>query len=311
MAFAAAKIITRGLSTSAQQWTPIKTVAVIGSGLMGSGIAQVAATTGHKVVVIDQTQEIVDKSGASIQKSLTRVAKKKFKDDAQAAEGFVAETMSRLSFQTDAIAAVKDADLVVEAIIENLDIKRKLFSSLDVVAPAHTIFASNTSSIPIQDIAVSTTRQDRFGGLHFFNPVPMMKLVEVIRIPETTDETYNALEAFGQAVGKKTVQCKDTKGFIVNRLLVPYMMEAIRLAERGDASTRDIDTAMKLGAGYPMGPFELCDYIGLDTLKFIIDGWYEIEPENPLFQPSPALNKLVSENKLGMKTGEGYYVHKK
>lgn len=305
------KIIFRGFASSASQWSPIKTVTVVGSGLMGSGVAQVAAATGHKVNLVDQSQDIVDKAGARILKSVTRVANKKFKDDPKAHEKYMAGTMGNISLQTDSIAAVKDTDLVIEAVVENLDLKKKLFAAWDEAAPSHTIFASNTSSLPIKDMAVATKRLDRFGGLHFFNPVPMMKLVEVIRIPETSDETYNALEAFGQAVGKKTVQCKDTPGFIVNRLLVPYMMEAIRLAERGDASTKDIDVAMKLGAGYPMGPFELLDYVGLDTIKFIMDGWHEKDPENELFFPSESVNKLVKENKLGMKTGEGYYKYDK
>lgn len=305
------KIIARNFSYSAQQWKSIKNVAIIGSGLMGSGIAQVAAATGHKVTLVDQTQDIVDKAGDRIAKSLSRVVKKKYASDAKAGEAFMATTMGNLSLQTDSIAACKDADLVVEAIVENLDIKKKLFAALDEASPAHTIFASNTSSIPIKNMAVATKRQDKFGGLHFFNPVPMMKLVEVIRIPETTDETYKALEDFGKAVGKTTVECKDTPGFIVNRLLVPYLMEAIRLAERGDASTRDIDTAMKLGAGYPMGPFELLDYVGLDTIKFVMDGWHKGDPSNPLFQPSETLNKLVASGKLGMKTGEGYYKYEK
>ncbi|GFO18586.1 hydroxyacyl-coenzyme a dehydrogenase, mitochondrial-like [Plakobranchus ocellatus] len=296
------------MSSSAK---PIKTVAIIGSGLMGSGIAQVAAANGHQVTVVDQSQEIIDKASASIQKSLGRVVKKKFPDDPKAQQTYVADVMAHLSLQTDAIGAVKSADLVIEAIVENLDTKKSLFSTLDKAAPSHTIFASNTSSIPIKDIAAATSRLDRFGGLHFFNPVPVMKLVEVIRIPETSDETYSALEAFGKAVGKTTVQCKDTPGFIVNRLLVPYMMEAVRLVERGEATPRDVDTAMKLGAGYPMGPFELSDYVGLDTVKFIIDGWMEREPDNPLFSQSTLLNKLVEEKKLGVKSGEGFYSYDK
>jgi len=310
MAFSS-KVIVRGFSSSVSQWTPIKSVAVIGSGLMGSGIAQVAAATGHKVTLVDQSQDIVDKAGARILKSVSRVANKKFKDDSAAQDKFTAGTMGNISLQTDAIAAVQSSDLVVEAVVENLGLKKKLFAAWDEAAPAHTIFASNTSSIPISDMAVATKRQDKFGGLHFFNPVPMMKLVEVIRTDQTSDETYNALEAFGKAVGKKTVQCKDTPGFIVNRLLVPYMLEAVRLAERGDASIKDIDVAMKLGAGYPMGPFELGDYVGLDTMKFILDGWHENYPDNKLFVPSEMVNKLVKENKLGMKTGEGFYKYDK
>ncbi|RXG68395.1 Hydroxyacyl-coenzyme A dehydrogenase, mitochondrial [Armadillidium vulgare] len=175
----------------------------------------------------------------------------------------------------DSTASVKNADLVVEAIVENIDIKQKLFKQLDEAAPEHTIFASNTSSLSIQKIAQNAKRKDRFGGLHFFNPVPVMKLLEVIRIPETSQTTIDSMLAWGKAMGKVTVQCKDTPGFIVNRLLVPYYGEAYRMYERGDATTRDIDTAMKLGTGYPMGPFELSDYTGLDTNLFVIEGRWE------------------------------------
>ncbi|XP_041362773.1 hydroxyacyl-coenzyme A dehydrogenase, mitochondrial-like [Gigantopelta aegis] len=305
------KVLSRQMSTSLSRHRPVKYLAVIGSGLMGSGIAQVAASAGQTVTLVDQTDDILSKSVGSIKKSLQRVAKKKFADDPKGGENYVSDVLAHVKTSTNAESAVSNADLVVEAIVENLDVKRKLFSSLDKAAPPHTIFASNTSSIPIEDIAVSTQRLDQWGGAHFFNPVPMMKLLEVIRIPQTSDETFNSLLEWGKSLGKVTVQCKDTPGFIVNRLLVPYMAEAVRLVERGDASPRDIDTAMKLGAGYPMGPFELSDYVGLDTTKFILDGWHERFPDNPLFKPIPMLNKLVGEGKLGMKTGEGFYSHKK
>lgn len=179
------------------------------------------------------------------------------------------------------------------------------------MAPNHTIFTSNTSSLSITEIASVTNRKDRFGGLHFFNPVPMMKLLEIIRTPETTDDTYNTIRNFGEKIGKTCIVCKDTPGFVVNRLLVPYMAEAVRLYERGDASARDIDTAMKLGAGYPMGPFELSDYVGLDTTVNILKGWHEKFPDNPLFKPIPLLEKLVSEGKYGVKSGEGFYKYNK
>jgi len=223
----------------------------------------------------------------------------------------MADTLAKISTSTDACAAATNTDVVIEAIVENLGIKQKLFKALDDVAPSHTIFTSNTSSLPITEIAQATSRMDRFGGYHFFNPVPVMKLLEVVRIRETSDETFDTLLDLGKKLGKSTVKCKDTPGFIVNRLLVPYCAEAIRMLERGDASSRDIDLAMKLGAGYPMGPFELNDYVGLDTMKFILDGWHEKYPDEPLFQPSPLMNQLVAEGKLGVKSGEGFYKYDK
>lgn len=304
-------VLCRKFSTSPVRAAAIKHVIVIGGGLMGSGIAQVAAATNHNVVMVDQTQDILAKSIASIQKSLERVSKKMFDQDAQKQSAFVKDVMSRITTNTDAVAAAKNTDLVIEAIVENLEVKKRLFAALDAAAPKHTIFASNTSSLPIGDIAAATTRKDRFGGLHFFNPVPMMKLLEVVRIPETSQETFDRLVQLGKALGKTTVECKDTPGFIVNRLLVPYMMEAVRMLERGDASAKDIDTAMKLGAGYPMGPFELADYVGLDTTRFIIDGWSQKFPDVQMFKQSPYLNKLVAEGKLGKKTGQGFYNYDK
>lgn len=278
---------------------------------MGSGIAQVAAQSGQNVTIVDLDHKVLEKAKNAISTSLQRVAKKLFKDDLTKADRFLSDSTSRLMLSTSPEEAVGQSDLVVEAIVEKLKIKQNLFKTLDAVAPSHTVFASNTSSLPIGEIAEATERKDRFVGLHFFNPVPVMKLLEVIRIPETSDNTYNRVMDWGKSVGKQTVTCKDTPGFIVNRLLVPYMMESVRLLERGDATARDIDTAMKLGAGYPMGPFELLDYVGLDTSKFIIEGWAEKFPDNPLFKPVPTLNRLVEEGKLGMKTGEGFYKYQK
>jgi len=274
---------------------------------MGAGIAQVAAQTGHKTTLVDLSQAVLDKSNARISESIKRVAKKKFKDDEAGGNSFVDSSLSNMNVATSPNDALTSADLVVEAVVENMGLKQKLFAEYDQIAPAKTIFASNTSSLPISEIASTSSRADRFGGLHFFNPVPVMKLLEVVRIPQTSDETYEAMVAWGKAMGKVTVECKDTPGFIVNRLLVPYILEAVRMVERGDASVKDVDTAMKLGAGYPMGPFELADYVGLDTNKFIITGWSERFPEEPLFRASELLNKLNAEGKLGRKSGEGFY----
>jgi len=240
---------------------------------------------------------------------LERVAKKKFETDANAGKDYIDSTLRRIQTTTDLKTAAKDADVIIEAIVENIKTKQELWSQLDSFAPKRTLFASNTSSLPIRDIASSTKRKDMFGGLHFFNPVPVMKLVEVVTTPELSPASHQSLLQFSKDLGKSPITCKDTPGFVVNRLLVPYMMESIRMLERGDASKEDIDTAMKLGAGYPMGPFQLLDYVGLDTTKFIIDGWHKAFPNEPAFQPSPLLNKLVAEKKLGNKTGEGFYTY--
>ncbi|KAI9101291.1 3-hydroxyacyl-CoA dehyrogenase [Phlyctochytrium arcticum] len=262
--------------------------------------------------MVDLKQEYLGKGEKIITSSLKRVAKKKFGEDAAASQKYIDDVMSRITLSTDSEKAASESQLVIEAIVENLDTKRKLFKSLDAAAPSNAIFASNTSSLAIGDIAAATNRKDRFAGLHFFNPVPQMKLVEVIRIPETSDEVFTALYDLTKNMGKIPVACKDTPGFIVNRLLVPYMMESLRLVERGDASMKDVDVAMKLGAGYPMGPFELMDYVGLDTIKFITDGWHKSGKGlagDKLIEPSPLLNDLVSKGNLGRKSGKGFYAY--
>lgn len=299
--------VANAMATSAVKKMVVKTVTVLGSGLMGSGIAQVAASTGHSVTMVDQSEEILQNACSSIEKSLKRIVKKTFPGDEEAGLKFVQDTMKNISTSIDAASVVHSSDLVVEAIVENLQIKQDVFATLDKFAPERAIFVSNTSSLPITNIANATTRQDRFGGLHFFNPVPMMPLVEVVQTPMTSQITFEALIDFAKALGKHPVACKDTPGFLVNRLLVPYLMESIRLHERGHGSKEDIDMAMKLGANYPMGPFELLDYVGLDTSKYIMDGWHELEPNNPLFAPSPLLDSLVQQGKFGRKTHEGFY----
>lgn len=301
----------RQMSSSSAVQGAIRNVVVIGGGLMGAGIAQVAATTGYNVTLVEMNDGLVEKARGNIRKSLERVAKKQFKDDEKQQSQFIEQIFSRLAGSSDLKKAVKDTDLVIEAVVENMKVKHELFSSIDDISPAHTIFASNTSSLSISEIASVTKRQDRFGGLHYFNPVPMMKLLEVVRTDQQSEKTYQELMAFGKGMGKVCITCKDTPGFVVNRLLVPYMGEAVRMLERGDASARDIDIAMKLGAGYPMGPFELSDYVGLDTTMFILKGWEEKFPDNPLFKQIPMLEKLVKEGKCGMKTGEGFYKYEK
>jgi len=305
-----ASVLVRGMATSAAE-SAIKHVTVIGGGLMGSGIAQVTAAAGYDVTIVEINNQLVEQAQNSIKNSLSRVAKKQFKDDAAKQDQFMSAVLKRLNGSSDLAGVVKGTDLVIEAIVEKLDVKHKLFESIDKIAPQHTIFASNTSSLSITDIASVTNRKDRFGGLHFFNPVPVMRLLEIIRTNETSDQTYNQIRAFGEKIGKSCITCKDTPGFVVNRLLLPYMAESVRLLERGDASARDIDTAMKLGAGYPMGPIELADYVGLDTTYNILQGWHEKDPQNPLFKPMPLLEKLVKEGKYGVKSGEGFYKYNK
>lgn len=295
-------------SSSAKE---IKKIAVIGSGLMGSGIAQVAAQNSVHATLVDVSDEILMNAKSRIETSLKRVAKKQFAEKPQEGEEFVAKSLGYIDFTVDPEEAAKNCELVIEAIVENVKIKQDLFARLDKVAPSSTIFVSNTSSLSIAEIGSTVSRQDRFGGLHFFNPVPVMKLVEVVRTDKTSEETFEILVNFSRAIQKEPVACKDTPGFIVNRLLVPYLAEAVRMLERGDATAKDIDTAMKLGAGYPMGPIELLDYVGLDTTKFILDGWHEREPDNKLFNPTKMVNDLVSEGKHGVKSGEGFYSYKK
>ncbi|PIO62810.1 putative 3-hydroxybutyryl-CoA dehydrogenase [Teladorsagia circumcincta] len=271
----------------------------------------VTAAAKLNVSLVDQSDGILDKARKSIDTNLRRVAKKKHADDKTAQEALVAGALSRLHTTTSLETAVKDADLIIEAIVENIDVKRKLFSEIEKIAKPSAILTTNTSSLRLSDIAINLKAKSQFGGLHFFNPVPVMKLLEIVRHDEMSNETFESLMEYGRNIGKKTVTCKDTPGFIVNRLLVPYMFEAFRMVDRGDASMEDIDVAMKLGAGYPMGPFELTDYVGLDTTKFIMDGWHEREPSQALFTPSKTLDKLVKEGKFGRKSGEGFYKYTK
>ncbi|CAK1586628.1 unnamed protein product [Parnassius mnemosyne] len=300
--------ITRNFSSSAPQ-NAIKTVTVVGGGLMGSGIAQVAAQAGQNVTLVDLKPELLEKAQKSIQNNLTRVGKKMYKDDVSKVENFVKDSINRIKVSTQIEDGV-NSDLIIEAIVEKLDVKQELFNKLDQLAPEHTILATNTSLISINEIGAGIKRKDRYGGLHFFNPVPVMRLLEVIKGEGISESTYQTMMEWGKAIGKTCITCKDTPGFVVNRLLGPYSAEALRMYERGDATKEDIDIGMKLGAGYPMGPFELADYTGLDTNKFALQVMYE-KTKNPVFRRIPLLDRMVAEGKLGIKTGEGFYKYKK
>lgn len=280
----------------------IKTVGVVGCGLMGSGIAQISAQAGMKVVVREVDQKGLEGGKAKVDRFLsTAVEKGKLAAEEKAA------ILGRISWTTQ-VPDLKDCDLVVEAITENMKAKRELFAELDKVCPAHTIFASNTSSLAVGDMAVATqgARRARFVGLHFFNPVPLMKLVEVVRTLETSDEVFDAACAFGAKVGKTVVRAKDTPGFVVNLLLVPYLLDAIRALESGVATKEDIDTGMKLGCGYPMGPLELLDFVGLDTTLFIADIMFDEFKEYRYSAPT-MLRRLVAAGRHGRKTKWGFY----
>jgi 3-hydroxyacyl-CoA dehydrogenase len=281
----------------------IKKVGVVGCGLMGHGIAQVAAQGGLTVQVVETEQKFLDSGLARIDKSLAKLADKA----KEKGTTFDAPAIrKRISGSLDK-KALADCDLVIEAIVENLDTKNALFSELGKLCKKETIFASNTSSFPIAKMAAASGRPKQFVGLHFFNPVQLMKLVEVVRTSETSDEVFASARAFGEACGKTPVACKDTPGFVVNRLLVPYLVQSLLLLERGDATANDIDTAMKLGCGHPMGPIELSDYVGLDTTLSILEGWVAAHPKEPSFLIPAILKKKVAEKKLGRKTGEGFY----
>ena len=280
----------------------INKIGVLGAGLMGSGIAQIAAVSGHPVVILEVNEAVLRKGLSGIDKSLSRQIEK----GSLTAE-VKAETLARLNGTTN-IEDLADCDIIIEAIIENLAIKRETYAKLDAICHDHTIFASNTSSLSITEMMTATKpeRQRRFVGMHFFNPVPMMKLVEVVRTIVTDDEVYAAAVALGTALGKTVVQTSDKTGFIVNRLLVPYLLDAIRVYEEGLASTVDIDNAMKLGCSHPMGPLTLSDFIGLDTMLSIAEIMFD-EFREKRFAAPPLLKRMVQAGLLGRKSGRGFY----
>lgn len=278
----------------------IQRVGVVGCGLMGSGIAQVCAAAGFVTMVREVSPELVEKGLKGIDKNLARLVEKG--TITAAAQG---EIRGRLK-GTTAIEELKDCDLIIEAIIEQLPAKRELFTALDKLCPASTIFASNTSSLTITEIAAATKRLQRFVGLHFFNPVPVMKLVEVVRTIATDDGVYEEAVAFGAKLGKTAVRAHDSTGFIVNRLLVPYLLDAIRALEEGVGSIEDIDNSMKLGCGHPMGPLTLLDFVGLDTTYYISQIMFDEFRERRFASP-PLLKRMVLAGWNGRKSGRGFY----
>ena len=278
----------------------IEKVGVVGCGLMGSGIAQIAAQAGCTVVVREVSEERLNKGLASIEKSLNKFVEKGTLSpaDRDAARGRLRGTTK--------LEELKDSDLIIEAIIEQLPDKRELYSALDKICPKNTIFASNTSSLSITEMAFMTARPDRFIGLHFFNPVPLMKLVEVIRTIATDPKVYEDAVAFAGRLGKVPVRTSDRTGFIVNRLLVPYLLDAVRVLEEGVASIEDIDNSMKLGCGYPMGPLTLLDFVGNDTTYYIANIMFD-EFKEARFAPPPLLKRMVLAGWNGRKAGRGFY----
>lgn len=278
----------------------IRKVGVLGCGLMGSGIAQVAAQAGYDVVVREVEQKFLDKGLGGIQKSLG-----KFVEKGKMQQADMDACMGRLA-GTTSLQDLADCDIVIEAIIENAQLKRETYAELDRIVKPEAIFASNTSSLTITELSMATARPKQFVGLHFFNPVPLMKLVEVVRTILTSDEAFNTAFAFAKSLGKEAVSCRDNSGFIVNRLLVPYILDAIRAYEEGVGSIEDIDKAMVLGCGYPMGPFTLLDFVGLDTTYYITHVMFEEYREKRFAAPA-LLRKMVLAGRFGRKSGAGFY----
>jgi len=278
----------------------IEKVGVVGCGLMGAGIAQVSASAGFSTVVREVTPELLHKGLKTIDKNLTRLVEK-----GTITEASKSEIRGRLK-GTTVVEDLKDCDLIIEAIIEQLPAKRELFGALDQLCPSNTIFASNTSSLTITEIAIATKRPQRFVGLHFFNPVPVMKLVEVVKTIATDPAVYDEMVAFGSKLGKTAVRANDSTGFIVNRLLVPYLLDAIRALEEGVGSIEDIDNSMKLGCGYPMGPLTLLDFVGLDTTYYISQIMFD-EFKERRFAAPPLLKRMVLAGWTGRKAGRGFY----
>lgn len=278
----------------------ITRVGVLGSGLMGSGIAQVAAQAGLKTVVREVSDALCQRGRNGVEKSLNRgIEKGKVTPEGRDA------AMGALSFTTE-LAALRDCDIIIEAVVEDIEVKNGLWRELDGLCPPHTIFASNTSSLTIAAMAAATTRPDRMVGLHFFNPVPQMRLVEVVRTVTTSRDTFDATFAFAKQLGKEPIATKDNSGFVVNLLLIPYLLDAISALEHGVATIADIDKGMQLGTGHPMGPFTLLDFVGLDTTYKISEIMFA-EYREKRYAPPPLLKRMVLAGMYGRKSGKGFY----
>lgn len=278
----------------------IKKVGVVGCGLMGSGIAEVCARAAYSVIVREVNEELLQKGLARIQNSLTTAA----------AKGKITQEQAELAWAriqgTLCLPDFAGCDLVIEAAIENMDLKKQIFAELDAILPPHAILASNTSSLCVTEMASVTKRGDKVLGIHFFNPVPVMPLIEFVRTILTSDETMAMARQFGASLGKTMVTAKDTPGFVVNRLLIPYVLDAVRVYEDGLATREDIDTAIKLGLNHPMGPLTLLDFVGLDTCLFIADAMFE-EYKDRRYAAPPLLRRMVLAGQLGRKSGKGFY----
>jgi 3-hydroxybutyryl-CoA dehydrogenase len=278
----------------------INRVGIVGCGLMGSGIAEVCARTGYQVVVREVNDGFLQGGLSRIQTSLARAVER-----GKATQEQADQTMSRIQ-GTLTLADFADCDLVIEAAVENMSIKKQVFSELDEILPSHAVLASNTSSLCITEMASATNRGDRVLGIHFFNPVPVMPLIEFVRTILTSNETMESARQFGASLGKTMVTAQDTPGFIVNRLLIPYLLDAVRVYDEGLATKEDIDTAIKLGLNHPMGPLALLDFVGLDTTLFIADAMFE-EYKDARYAAPPLLRRMVLAGHLGRKSGKGFY----
>ncbi|UMM33882.1 hypothetical protein L5515_007196 [Caenorhabditis briggsae] len=286
-------------------------IAIFGAGMMGSGIAQVCIQAGYPVNLYGRSEKKLLEARETIKKNLIRVAGKKTEvpSEPAALEQIALLQLELLQIHTDIASAAEDAAMAIEAVAENLDLKLDIFQTIQKTCPENCMLITNTSSLKLSQMTPVINNPSLFAGLHFFNPVPVMKLVEVVSTDETSPETTEFLFNFCKEIKKLPVAAKDTPGFIVNRLLIPYLMDSIRMLERGDATKEDIDTAMRFGTSYPMGPIELCDYVGLDVLQSTLKIFRETLPGDARFAPIQLLDKLVAEGKLGRKTKQGFYTY--